>query len=376
MNVNKNIIIIGSRGLFKNYGGWEYYLNNLLPKLSTENDLIIYNVINFNDKINSIKITEHNKNLFIHEIPIKRFRNMLIMDLKAFFYSNKLPYKKKILYFLGVRVGIPLYFISIFFKKKNIWVFNPAGLEWLRRKFSFLIRVYLFLSAYLMSISFDYIISDSFNISKFYISKFHVPEHKVVTIPYGVSIVPEFSHNIKLLAQFKLQPNNFYLIISRFVPENSYELILQSFIKSTTNNKLVIVSNFSKEHKFFTKLNKIHKFTLNPNIILIESLYEESILNSLRFFSTAYINGNQLGGTNPGLLQAMVTSKTIIAFNSVFAREVMNENGYFFSNQEELISLLNINRYKSFKEEYVAIIENKYLWEKISKDHKSFFESI
>jgi hypothetical protein len=115
---------------------------------------------------------------------------------------------------------------------------------------------------------------------------------------------------------------------------------------------------------------------LNPRIILIDSLYNNEILNSLRFHSIAYINGNQLGGTNPGLLQAMVTSNSIIAYKSVFAREVLNDNAYYFSNVIELTTLFKSGKFLSFRKQYNSIINTSYLWEKISNDHLLVFESI
>jgi rhamnosyltransferase len=376
MKKTKNIVIIGSRGLFKNYGGWEYYLNNLLPILSLESANLKFHVINFNSNLKSSNVIKHNKNIFIYEIPVKKFGNMLLMDLKAYFYSRKLVFSNKIVYFLGVRVGIPLFFFSFFLKKKEYWVFNPAGLEWLRTKFNILIRLYLYISAFLMSKSFDFIISDSFNITKYYIDKFRVSESKITTIPYGVSKILESNINILHLEPFNLVSNEYYLIVSRLVSENSYEMIINSFILSNSSLKLVIVSNFSKETIFFRYLNKKYNVSLNPRIILIDSLYNNDILNSLRFHSIAYINGNQLGGTNPGLLHAMVTRNSIIAYKSVFAREVLNDNAYYFSNVIELTTLFKSGKFFSFRKQYNSIINTSYLWEKISNDHLIVFDKI
>ncbi len=372
----KNIIIIGSRGLFLNYGGWEYYLNNLLPILSQKSRSIKIHVINFSLDIMKTTIKSINENLYVHELPINKEFNMVIKDLIAFKYAKKINLNNKYLYFLGVRVGIPLFFNAFNPFRNFKLIFNPAGIEWMRKKFSLLSRLYLYLSAYLMAKTFDFIISDSHNITKYYIDHFKVNKHKISTIPYGVAKLNKSDNISDILDTYKLKQHGYYLIISRFVPENSYEQIIKAFIQSKSKNKLVIVSNFIKEKKYFKSLDQIYHITSNKRILLIDSLYDNSKLNSLRFNCLSYINGNQLGGTNPGLLQAMVACRTIIAYDSIFAREVVGNNAYYFKSFKELNLVFRINKYKSFRRDYLKIIENDYLWEKISYLHMQFFERI
>jgi rhamnosyltransferase len=373
---NTDLIIIGSRGLFKNYGGWEYYLNNLFPNLSNSLKNFNFHFINFSSDKKELKVSNIHKNIYIHTIFLKKETNMVIKDLKAFFYFINKIKSSKIIYFLGVRIGIPIFFLSFLYKKKDIWIFNPAGIEWKRKKFPLILRLYLFFSAFLMTKCFNFIVSDSFSISTYYVNKFKFNKKRIFTIPYGVYLDNNLVFNSEVLKNYKIHENEYYIIVSRFVPENSYEILINSFIKSNSRMKLVIVSNFSKEFKFFNFIRKRYSVENNPNIILLESLYDNKTLKTLRYYAYAYINGNQLGGTNPGLLEAMITSKRIIAYDSVFAREVIGEHGYFFKDDKDLTDIFKSDLNKSFSFNYQEILEERYTWENIINLHINLFNFI
>ena len=83
----------------------------------------------------------------------------------------------------------------------------------------------------------------------------------------------------------------------------------------------------------------IPQYTLNQlksekreDIILPGYIYDVNILTELRANSLAYIHGNQVGGTNPALLEAMGSHAFIIARSVNFNHEVLEKGGIYYEN--------------------------------------------
>lgn len=54
----------------------------------------------------------------------------------------------------------------------------------------------------------------------------------------------------------KLEKNNYYLIVGRFVPENNFEIMIREFMNSNSKRDLVIITNL-ENNKYYDNLKKI-----------------------------------------------------------------------------------------------------------------------
>ena len=88
----------------------------------------------------------------------------------------------------------------------------------------------------------------------------------------------------KLLNWYKehnVRPNEFYLIVGRFVPENNYKTMIAEFMKSNTKKKLVIITNVEK-NKFYNQLqNELH-FENDDRIDFVGTVYDTHLLEKIR----------------------------------------------------------------------------------------------
>lgn len=118
---------------------------------------------------------------------------------------------------------------------------NPDGHEWLRAKWSLPVRKYWKLSEQLMVKHADLLICDSQSIEKYIKTDYSKYQPQTRYIAYGSDIkkseVSLRNQKVKeWYAKFNVKPNNYYLIVGRFVPENNYATMIKEFMKSDTNN--------------------------------------------------------------------------------------------------------------------------------------------
>ena len=80
--------------------------------------------------------------------------------------------------------------------------------------------------------------------------------------------------------------------------------------------------------------------TTDARIRLLGGVWDQNQLNQLYANALTYSHGHSVGGTNPSLLRAMGAATSVVAWNVVFNREVLGENGRYFDNPAELGRLL------------------------------------
>ena len=74
----------------------------------------------------------------------------------------------------------------------------------------------------------------------------------------------------------------------------------------------------------------------DQRLLFTGPIYNESVLQALRYFCRAYLHGHSVGGTNPSLLEAMGCGNIVIAHDNPFNREVLGGSGLLFSAPKEL----------------------------------------
>lgn len=384
-----NVFIIGARGYIKKYGGWTALIHGICKNQTSPNiQYYIYEIADSEDDEEILHVD--------NVIVIKRYidnsksSSMIKSDAKNTFhvvkYIQEKGPKNPIILFLGLRIGPLAYLLRPYIKSCGAVIMeNAAGVEWKRPKWGKLAQVYMRISAYFMARAVDYLICDAEEIRNIYnkILKFKRP--RKFFIPYGSYPAIEVDPILpkKVCTYFKkngIVADNYYLIINRFMPENSYELILSEYVKSDTKKDLILVTNNDKEHDYYNKLLKKIPFKSDSRIKFVGTMYDPDILNYLRQYAFAYINGHTLGGTNPGLLEAMASTSVVLAHNNVFSREVCGELAIYFDKQYSLCDAIKECEAMSNQERNELIeksrkrMKEKYDWIDITKRYEDLFK--
>ena len=231
MSEKLKIAIIGSRGYPYVYSGYETLVKELSERLvKSGNEVTVY----CHRKLFYVKPKKVNgvKLVYTPSVNSKVFSQLY----NSFFSFIHVCFSNVDVVLIVNSANGPFGLLTKIFRKKTC--INVDGLEWLRPKWKGLGSLYFKFASKLATIFFDEIITDSIEMNKVYIQKFH---KKSAVIAYGPTMRVDI--NSKILQKFNLEKNKYYLIVGRLIPDNNSKKIVESFMKSNSNKKIVIVGD-------------------------------------------------------------------------------------------------------------------------------------
>lgn len=381
----KDIFIIGSRGLPPQYGGFETFVEKLIShKVSPA---IRYHVACLSDESTGRHFDYKGADCFTVNPPKLGPARVIAYDMMAINYSLKLIKKEgiqaPILYILGNTIGA---FIVHFAKKiqsiGGILLVNPDGLEWKRAKWSKPVQSYLKYSEKEMTKYANLIISDNRGIETYIQNTY--PWARTTFIAYGTdlsktTLTAEDDPVRDWYQKWQTQEKDYYLILGRFVPENNYETAIREFMKSSTERDLVIICNH-EGNAYFDELRQITGFDEDKRVKFVGTVYDQDLLKYIRNQAFAYIHGHEVGGTNPGLLEALAQTDLNLIYNVDFNHQVAQETALYWNKEDGNLSQLidSVDGQVSFEDlgnAAKANMKENYTWEKIVGEYEELFLS-
>ena len=381
----KDIFIIGSRGLPAQYGGFETFVEKLISyKVSPA---IRYHVACLSDESTGNHFDYKGADCFTVNPPKLGPARVIAYDMMAINYSLKLIKKEgiqsPIFYILGNTIGA---FIVHFAKKiqsvGGILLVNPDGLEWKRAKWSKPVQSYLKYSEKEMTKYANLIISDNRGIETYIQNTY--PWARTTFIAYGTdlsktTLTAEDDPVRDWYQEWQTQEKDYYLILGRFVPENNYETAIREFMKSSTERDLVIICNH-EGNAYFDELRQITGFDKDKRVKFVGTVYDQDLLKYIRNQAFAYIHGHEVGGTNPGLLEALAQTDLNLIYNVDFNHQVAQETALYWNKEDGNLSKLidSVDGQVSFEDlgdAAKANMKENYTWEKIVGEYEELFLS-
>lgn len=322
----KHLIILGTRGVPAEHGGFETFAEYLALYLLDKGwKVTVYCQQDFKGQVT--EDTWQGVNRVLIPIALKGGLGTMLFDLKAQIHSLR---HKGVYLTLGYNTAILTVLLRIA-RKPNI--INMDGIEWKRQKWSTLERAWLFINERLGCYFADQLIADHPEIAKHLSSR--VNQQKISTISYGAEQVKEA--NSQLLLSFELKPREYLLLIARAEPENSILEIVKAFSAKQRDYKLVILGNYEQSNSFHRAVMQ----SASEDVIFLGAIYAKSVVQALRYFCKAYMHGHQVGGTNPSLVEALGAANAVIAHDNVFNRWVAGQAAYYFKGQESLEEIID-----------------------------------
>ncbi len=381
----RDIFIIGSRGLPAQYGGFETFVEKLIShKVSPA---IRYHVACLSDESTGNHFDYKGADCFTVNPPKLGPARVIAYDMMAINYSLKLIKKEgiqsPIFYILGNTIGA---FIVYFAKKiqsvGGILLVNPDGLEWKRAKWSKPVQSYLKYSEKEMTKYANLIISDNRGIETYIQNTY--PWARTTFIAYGTdlsktTLTAEDAPVRDWYQKWQTQEKDYYLILGRFVPENNYETAIREFMKSSTERDLVIICNH-EGNAYFDELRQITGFDKDKRVKFVGTVYDQDLLKYIRNQAFAYIHGHEVGGTNPGLLEALAQTDLNLIYNVDFNHQVAQETALYWNKEDGNLSKLidSVDGQVSFEDlgdAAKANMKENYTWEKIVGEYEELFLS-
>lgn len=217
---------------------------------------------------------------------------------------------------------------------------NTDGLEWRRAKWSLPFKAYYFLSSFLISRLCETLISDSRAIQSYYRRVF---SKNTQFVPYGTPDVPTIPPEKRsaVLGRYGLEEGRYFLQVTRFEPDNLPLDTARAFRSAGLGRegyKLLLVG-YQSETAY---ARQIKALSGRDGVLVADAVYDAETLAVLRSSCFCYVHGNSVGGTNPALLEAMISSPRVLAIESPFSREPLGETGCFFTPEGMTVSLRSV----------------------------------
>jgi rhamnosyltransferase len=374
----QHVFIIGSRGLPAKYGGFETFVEELVRNQKSEQ--IKYHVANLSDTKNGTHFNYLSADVFnVRPAKVGPAR-VILYDIKAINLALEIVKSEQIVqpifYILGNTIGA---LISHYARKIHavggLLYVNPDGLEWQRSKWAKPVQNYLKYSEKKMAETADLIISDNQGIEDYLKTAYQNVTSTVIA--YGTNPLVNVTMDTKWFEANQIKAKQYYLVVGRFVPENNYEAIIQNFMASDTARDLVIVTNH-EGNSYFDKLRELTRFDQDKRIKFVGTVYDKAQLMAIRQDAFAYIHGHAVGGTNPGLLEAMVATDLNLVFDVGFNRNVAKDSALYWTleNLTELISQaeqLSSSEISVLAAKAGRLITEKYTWTHIVDQYEGLF---
>lgn len=397
-NEVQHVFLVGAKSLGA-YGGYETFINKL-TEYHQYNEKIKYHVAckangdgcmdpNKTDGAEIISEHEfiyHNAHCFRIHIPERIGPAQAIYyDVAALKECCKIIRKEKIehpiVYIMAFRIGP---FIKHFYKRihrlSGKVFLNPDGHEWMRAKWSKLIRKYWKVSERMMVKWSDMVICDSVNIEK-YIHECYDGKGikgrnpKTTFIAYGAETrKSKLTNDDEQLVNWYntkgLKAHEYYLVVGRFVPENNYETMVKEFMCSSSKKDFAIITNVND--KFLDELEQKLHFRADKRIKFVGTVYDQELLMKIRENAYGYLHGHEVGGTNPSLLEALGSTDLNLLLDVDFNKEVAEDVALYWSKNEgdlaELIckaDMISAEEKKKYGEKAEKRIKDAYSWKYI-----------
>lgn len=262
----------------------------------------------------------------------------------------------------------PLGIIPKIFGKKI--VINVDGLEWKRKKWGKIAKLYYRFCEFFSCLIANSVISDAKVIKDYYKKKYG---KETVYIPYGAYFYE--SKNSEILKIYGVEKKKYFFICSRIEPENNQDIAVKAFSMIETDMKLIIAGGANYKSKYVKELKKFE----SEKIKFLGPVYIPQHIEELHANCFVYIHGNEVGGTNPALLKAMGSGNCIIALDVPFNREVLGDCGVYFKKDvydlKEKIEyfLKNPEKTKEYGEKAKERAKKLYRWENVIDEYEKLF---
>jgi glycosyltransferase involved in cell wall biosynthesis len=368
MSKKINISIIGTRGYPYIYSGYETFVKQLSERLVLKdcNVTVYCHKGLFKTRPKEVKGI---KLVYIPSIETK----ILSQPIHSFLSIIHACFSRPHVILVVNSANGPFGLITKLFRIPT--AINVDGLEWLRPKWRGLGSIYFKWASKMATLFYDQIINDSDEMRNVYLDLFK-RDSKVIA--YGANI--RKSESPQLINKWNLKQRKYYLVVGRLIPDNNADLIINGFIKSNSKKKLVIVGDVSYKDSYASNLKKIK----DERLVFTGYVKDQDLLAELYHNCYVYVHGHEFGGTNPTMIKAMAYGTAIIALDTIFNIEMLQNGKFalFFKKEMKSVSelidfcekeniLIKKMRLKSIK----GIIQ-KYDWNFITTQYLNIFNDL
>jgi glycosyltransferase involved in cell wall biosynthesis len=360
------VMLIGTRGVPANYGGFETCADEIALGLLARNHEVTVYCRNGNAPGNPKEF----KGIKLVYTPCIKSKVLGTFSHGLFSMLHAITKQSDIIMVFNAANGPICLIPRLLFRKVAI---NVDGLEWKRKKWGWFAKQYYQFAEFLSTLIAHRIVSDSKVIQKYYIDRYKTFS---TFIAYGA--YQENSTSPEILLEYDVKPEEYFFIGSRLEPENNASLTIKAFEKVKTEKKLLIAGGANYKSKYIEELKR----TQDKRIRFLGPVYKPGHMKELHCGAYAYIHGNEVGGTNPALLKALGYGNCVLSYNGIYNTEVVGAAALLYEKSvEDLREKIQFivdhpEAVKEYRKKAIERIKECYTWDKITDGYERMFKNI
>jgi glycosyltransferase involved in cell wall biosynthesis len=350
-----NFAILGTRGIPARYGGFETFAEELSTRLATRG---------------------HKVTIYCRQKSESPYRGVQLVDLPTIrhkYFDTIAHTFLSTLHLLFHRQDAVLYCNAanaIFTWMPRILgmpvALNVDGLERNRKKWNTLARAWYRVSEWLATWMPNEVVTDAVAIAEYYRERYH---RKSNMIPYGAEIGPVESSAV--LNQLGLEPQKYFLYVSRMEPENNGLLVRESFEKVDTPLKLALIGDAPYAAEYIARVRD----TKDPRVVIPGAIYGDGY-KELGSHCYAYVHATEVGGTHPALIEAMGRGALTLYLDTLENAEVAGGAGIPFTHENlseviKSISQMPADERETWKLKARQRVEERYSWDAVTDSYET-----
>jgi glycosyltransferase involved in cell wall biosynthesis len=352
----QELLILGIRGVPAQHGGFETFAEHFAVYLQKKG----WQVTVYCQEEGGGEIYEDEwRGIHRVHIPVANegAKYTVIFDWKSTWHAMK---RRVPVLTLGYNTAI---FCILYRLMGVLNVINMDGIEWHRGKWNVFERMWLYVNEKLGAWLGNHLIADHPEIKK-HLEKF-TNGNKITVIPYSADVVE--NADASLIEPYGLETGKYNIIIARPEQENSILEIVKAYSKKKRGVPLVVLGKYSVD------TNPYHKEVIDSagdEVKFVGAIYDQEIVQALRFYARFYVHGHTVGGTNPSLVEALGAGSAVLAHGNKFNHWVAGSGARYFSTEEECAQeldelLQNDELIEMMKRHSIQQFRENFTWDKI-----------
>jgi glycosyltransferase involved in cell wall biosynthesis len=249
---------------------------------------------------------------------------------------------------------------------------NVDGLERMRKKWNAVARAWYLVSERLSTFCPAATVSDAEHVAEYY---FHRYGKQTSFIPYGAELgkVPSTA----VLDRLGLEPQKYFLYVSRLEPENNALMVREAFERLDTSKKLVLVGDAPYAQEYIRSVRD----TQDARVVIPGAIYGDGY-HELQSHCYAYIHATEVGGTHPALIEAMGRGALVLYLDTPENAEVAGGAGIAFRSGSDLTAKLEAVLAMSdaeldeLRRAGIERVAERYSWDAVTEAYERLLTSL
>lgn len=359
------IVILGTRGVPANYGGFETFAEHLSTRLAARgHDVTVYCRAHY---ISPRQLEYQGVRLKVLPTIRHKYFDTVVHAFLSALHAAPSRYDAALICNAANAPFAPILRLA-----GTPVVINVDGLEHKRKKWNWIARRYYLLAERLATVLPSETVTDAKVIQDYYLARYRT---RSTMIAYGAEVERQPD---PLVRRWRVEPNRYVLYVSRLEPENNAHLVIEAFKRVRTAHKLLIVGDAPYAREYIADLKA--RARRDKRIVFTGFVFGRDY-RALQQNAYCYVHATEVGGTHPALLEAMGFGNCVLTLAAPENIEAIGDAGICYTDEKDLAEKLQRvlrdgSLVQSYRNRAQARVQEMYDWDYVVDQYEALFASM